>query len=482
MAPSPTGEYHVGHIRTVLYNYAFSKKNKGVFLIRIEDTDRERFVEGATDRILDVIEDFGLSWDEGPRKDGKHGPYVQSERLELYKKHAEELVEKEAAYHCFCSPERLKELREAQQKQGLPVTKYDKKCLTLSPEEVSKRLLSGERNVIRLNVPKNEDITFIDAVCGEITINTDALDDQILLKSDGYPSYHLAVVVDDHLMEITHVMRGSDWIPSTPKHILLYKAFGWELPIYVHLSNLKEEGSNKKLSKRQGPVNAIQFLEEGYLPEAVLNFLMFLGWNPGTEKEIYTLDEFVSDFDLKRIHKTDLVAFGRDKLLWINGQYIRNMPLEELHKRILVWSKKFKVALPKEFLSSKGKDILSLVQGRMKKFDEVAGLISYFYGEPIVKIKLLTKFVETPKRGKEILNSFKELYSDFDKWVAEDLDKASHKMIEEKEYAPKEAFMTLRVAISGSTVSPPISETLEVLGKETSLSRIKTALDLIDSK
>lgn len=479
MAPSPTGEYHVGHIRTVLYNYAFSRQNNGKFIIRIEDTDRERFVEGATDRILDVIGDYGLDWDEGPRRNGDFGPYVQSERLDLYKKYAEELVEKEKAYYCFCSKERLTSLRAEQQAQGLPVTKYDKKCSFLSKEEVEENLKKDMPYVIRLNVPKDEEIIFTDVVFGDITINSNDIDDQVLLKSDGFPSYHLAVVVDDHLMGITHIMRGNDWIPSTPKHVLLFKAFGWEMPTIIHLPNLKELGGSKKLSKRFGSVFAIEFLREGYLPEALLNFLMFLGWNPGTEKEIYSLDEFIKDFDINRIHKTDLVAFDREKLLWMNGHYIRELSVDTLHERIKNWSEKFDIPLPKEFLNSaKGKQVLFLVQERLKTLNEIPELVGYFYETPVIDLDLLKKYSENTA---DILNKFIELFESIEDWSLENLDKLSHDALEKFGYKPKEAFMTLRVAVSGKTATPPLFDMLEAIGKTETVTRLKSAYNKIDA-
>ena len=482
MAPSPTGEYHIGHIRTVLYNYAFTRKHDGDFLIRIEDTDRERFVEGATERILSIIKDYGLDWDEGPQKGGEHGPYIQSERLEIYKDHANELVEKDAAYHCFCSKERLQELRKEQKKEGLPVTKYDKKCLRLSKKEVQEKLAGGEPYVIRLNVPEDREITFYDHVYGEITINTKDVDDQILLKSDGYPSYHLAVVVDDHLMNITHIMRGNDWIPSTPKHVLLYEAFGWEPPKFVHLPNLKEKGGDKKLSKRFGAVYAVDFLRQGYLSEALLNFLMFLGWNPGTEKEIYTLDEFIKDFSIDRVHNTDLVAFDRDKLLWINGFYIRELEVDVLYKKIIDWKEKFKAELPEEFLNEDGgKKILSLIQERLKKFDEIPELTYYFYNEPEVEKELLVSYTKDKERSKEILNSFIELFEGLDEWEAGLLHDKSFEMLKKNDYSPKEGFMSVRVAVSGVKATPPIEDTLKMLGRKSTINRLKAAINVIDS-
>lgn len=476
MAPSPTGEYHVGHIRTVLYNYAFSKKNKGVFIIRIEDTDRVRYVPGATERILDVIGDYGLSWDEGPRKGGEVGPYVQSERLDIYKKYAEELVEKGKAYYCFCSKERLDELRDEQQKQGLPVTKYDKKCLSLSAEDVKKNLDSGMPHVIRLNVPSNEDISFKDVVFGEITINSNDVDDQVLLKSDGYPSYHLGVVVDDHLMGVTHIMRGNDWIPSTPKHVLLYKAFGWDIPVIAHLPNLKELGGSKKLSKRFGSVFAIEFLKEGYLPEAMLNFLMFLGWNPGGEKEIYSLDEFVEVFSLDRIQKTDLVSFDRQKLLWMNGHYIRSLSPQDLWERLKAWSKKFDIVLPVGKDDSYMVSVMTLVQDRMKILSEFQDLTDYFFSEPVVNAEDLLEFVSgDTDRKDEILRSFVEVFETTE-WTHHNLETVCHELLEKRSYKPKEAFMTLRVALTGKKATPQIFDMLPVLGRDIALARIKKCL------
>lgn len=477
MAPSPTGEYHIGHIRTVLYNYAFAKKESGKFIIRIEDTDRERYVEGAVDRILDVIQDYGLSYDEGPRIGGEFGPYIQSERLELYKKYAEELVKNGDAYYCFCSKERLDDLRKKQQEEGLPVTKYDKKCLELSKKVVDEKIKNNESYVIRLNVPENTEITFYDEVYGDITINSNDIDDQILLKSDGFPSYHLAVVVDDHLMGITHILRGNDWLPSTPKHVLLYKAFGWEAPKFVHLPNIKEKGGNKKLSKRFGSIFAIEFLKEGYLPEALLNFLMFLGWNPGTEKEIYSLDEFISDFDIKKVQKTDLVSFDRDKLLWMNGVYIREFDPRGLLVRLKEWAKKFNIKLNGDGFDDKYLTfVTTLVQERMKLLSEFNSLTTYFFDDPVVDKKLLIKYVDDSKEKKdEILKEFLILFEDSKEanFTKYNLEEKCHKMIEEKGYKPKEAFMTLRVALTGETATPQIFDILPVLGRDVVLRRVK---------
>jgi len=479
MAPSPTGDYHIGHIRTVLYNYAFSKKNNGKFIIRIEDTDQERLVEGAVDRILDVIKDYGLQWDEGPKKGGEFGPYTQSERLDIYKDHAQKLIDTGKAYHCFCSKDDLDQMRKEQQTQGLPKTMYDGRCKDLTVEQIAQNLNEGKSYVVRLNVPSDEIIEFDDEVYGHLSFQSNEIDDTVLLKSDGYPTYHLAVVIDDHMMGITHVMRGNDWLPSTPKHILLYKAFSWQPPKYVHLPNLKEQGADRKLSKRFGSVFAIDFLREGYLVEALLNFLMFLGWNPGGEKEIYSLDEFVKDFDIKRVHKTDLVAFDREKLLWLNGHCIRNMPLAQLCKTIKEWSERFNVDLEcSEFELDYHLKVLEMVKERMKVLSAYVSLTHYFYHDPKVNTELLYKYAKSQERGQEILSSTLKLLENVSNaaWKVDELEKICHKYLENGEYKTKEFFMTLRVAVTGETATPPILEVMELLGKEIVIKRLQSVL------
>lgn len=448
MAPSPTGEYHIGHIRTALYNIAFAKQHKGKFILRIEDTDRTRYVEGATDRILDVLEDYGLSWDEGPRKGGDFGPYTQSERLAIYKKYALELVEKKAAYYCFCTPERLSQMREEQRAKKLATTKYDKHCLSLSPEEIEKNLTDNLPHVIRLNVPANKIVGFTDVVFGEVKVNTNDIDDQVLLKSDGFPTYHLGVVIDDYLMKITHVMRGNDWIPSTPKHVLLYEAFGWEHPTYIHLPNLKELGASQKLSKRYGPVSAREFLDEGYLPEALLNFLMLLGWNPGTEQEIYTFDEFVKDFDLKKIHKTDLVSFDRQKLTWMNQQYIQMKSDEELKELIINFYPKAKDLSGETFNA-----LIPLVKTRMKTLKEFEQLTKVFFAE---------KGSIENEEEKDIAKSLAHAFSSLSEWNHDMIFAEMRKIMEEKSIR----MPVLYKIITGEERGLPLPQVLEILGKD----------------
>ncbi len=476
MAPSPTGEYHIGSIRTMLYNYAFARQNDGQFILRIEDTDRNRLVPGALERMLGIIKEYGLSWDEGPEVGGKYAPYIQSERLEIYEGCALKLVEEGLAYYCFCSEERLQKIREEQRKAKSPVTKYDKFCRDFSKQEVVKKLESGEKYVIRFKMPENETVSFNDLFLGQISFNTKDLEDYILLKSDGFPTYHLAVVVDDYKMKISHVLRGVEWLPSTPKHILLYKAFGWEMPLHGHLPNLKELGENKKLSKRSGTVDASIFLAEGYLPEAMLNFLMFLGWNPGGEREIYSLKEFISEFSLERVHKSDLVAFDREKLLWFNGHYIRNLSVEDLYERLVKWSKKynFDLALLK---TTKDYSIsaITLVKDRARKLADFEYLTSFFFEAPEVNEELMSKYSGGDEKTKTIVSKFNEVLSSIDTsgWNKDNLDKRSHELLTTLNLTPKEAFMTLRVVLTGREATPPLFEVMELLGKKVVLERLK---------
>lgn len=474
IAPSPTGELHIGHVRTALYDYALAKKHGGQFIVRIEDTDRNRFVEGSMERTLQVLKDYGLVWDEGPEAGGPYEPYIQTQRLDLYKRYANELVEKKGAYYCFCTQERLEEVRKKQQEMKLPRTSYDRHCRNLSSEEVAEKLKNSEPYVIRLKSPENENIILNDIIHGNVTFNSNDMDDSILLKSDGIPTYHLASVVDDHIMKISHVIRGIDWMPSSPIHLYIYKILGWDVPLFAHLPNLKEKGMNAKLSKRHGSVAAVDFLTEGYLPEAVINFLMFLGWNPGTEKELYTFEEFINDFSLEKVQKTDLVAFDRDKLVWFNGAYIRKMAVDQLLSRLRAWSEKYGVNLVLSGDNEFDLKVTALLQERLKTLSEFNDLASYFYTQPQVDESTLLSFAGSKDRAQEILKSFSEVFSQIsnENWTRDNLDNLCHDVIGKHEYKPKEAFMTLRVALTGQTATPQIFDILEVLGKQESLDRV----------
>ncbi|MFH1899057.1 MAG: glutamate--tRNA ligase [Patescibacteria group bacterium] len=479
IAPSPTGEFHIGSMRTLMYNWALARKLGGQFILRIEDTDKERYVEGAVERMLLVIKKYGFDWDEGPQVGGKYGPYVQSERLDIYKKYALELVEKGKAYYCFCTEERLEKLREEQRKEKKPVTKYDRHCLNLSKEEIEGNLKGEKLYVIRMKIPDDEIIEVGDLILGKMAFPSNDLDDQILLKSDGFPTYHLGVVVDDHLMEITHILRGREWLASTPKHVLLYRAFGWKEPIFAHLPVLREVDSTKKMSKRLGDVAAIDFLKAGYLPEALDNFLMFLGWNPGTEKEVYTVDEFVKDFSIEKIQKSEMSAFDRQKLLWFNGLYIRNTPLEKLFEKIKDWHKEFGVKMEcGKFGKNFDLKVLSLVQERMKTLVEFNDISSYFYTKPNVDSKKLAVFSENLEKYKDIIKNYLGIYEHIseDAWKKNDLDKISHEKLLEWDYKPKEAFMTLRYAVCGTEFTPPLFDVFNLIGKKETVERLKSVL------
>jgi len=470
MAPSPTGEYHVGHIRTLLYNYAFAKKYNGQFIIRIEDTDRQRFVKGATEKILQVIKDYGFDWDEGPEKGGKHGPYIQTERLDIYKKYADKLIEKGFAYYCFCSEERLIEMRKIQ-KINSELPKYDRKCLQLSKEQVKKRLETGEEYVVRMKIPDNEVIVWADFIRGKISVLGKDIDDQVLIKSDGIPTYHFAVVVDDHLMEISHVMRGQDWIPSTPKQVLLYRFFGWETPVFVHLTDLMDPDRKGKMSKRYGSVFAKNFLDEGYLPEALLNFLMLLGWNPGDEREFFSLNEFIKEFSLERLHKK-APAFDKKKLDYFNKHYIQKKNDKELTK------------LLKVFLPKIDDNILlylaPLLRERITKLSDVVELTRFLFEEVEYEKEMLLQRGATKKLVIEMMDKTIKLLEEMEKWDdVKNFQKKLLDLIKRNDWNTGQFFMVFRVALSGQKITPPIVECLSVLGKDKTIERLKKAIGIL---
>ncbi len=480
IAPSPTGEFHIGTLRTLLYNYAWAKKNKGNFLVRIEDTDRSRYVEGAMNRMLEVVNDYGINWDEGPVKGGSFGPYIQSERLNIYREYLDILLTNKKAYYCFCTSERLDKLREEYAKENKNF-KYDRHCLGLSELEIKEKLDRGDSYAVRMRIPEDEIISFDDLILGKIEIPSKDIDDQILLKSDGYPTYHFAVVVDDHLMKITHVLRGPEWIYSTPKHILLYQFFDFEAPRFGHLPNLKFLGSNKKMSKREGNTSAIKFLQEGYLPEAVLNYLMFLGWNPGTEKEIYSLTEFIEDFSIEKIHRTDLITFDTVKLRWFNSAYLKNLSPKDFHSKLVNWSIKFNMPclieeLEKKFSPEDILNICKLTKERLEVLSDFDSLVDYYLDRPNLDATILGKYSSDYKN---VLNFFLTTIDSVEDFTFSNLDELLHSKVKENNLSMKEYFMTLRICITGEIVTPPIIEIISILGKEEVISRIKNSLNLI---
>lgn len=461
IAPSPTGEYHIGHLRTCLYDYALAKKFGGQFIIRIEDTDQKRHVEGAEEKIFQVIKDYGLSWDEGPDIGGPYSPYVQTQRLPIYQKYIQELLDKDLAYYCFCTEERLEEMRQIQ-KAAHQIPKYDRCCLKLSPEQIKQKIASGEKYVIRLKLPDDEDIVFDDLVRGQIKFNTKELDDQVLIKSDGIPTYHFAVVVDDHLMNITHIFRGEEWISSTPKQILLYRYFGWKVPKFAHLTVLLDPSGHGKMSKRRGSVSARSFLDDGYLPEAMLNFLMLLGWNPGTDRELFTLNEFVNEFSLDHLHKKSPI-FDRQKLDYFNGLYIRQKSDQELFP----YFKKFLPQSSDEQL----KIIIPVLKDRLVKFSDLPETTKFLFEDVDYHQDLLLKKGTDPKLAIEMLTKVRELFSDFT-----NLQERIMKLITDNSWNVGEFFMVFRVAVCGSSFTPPIVDCLPALGKEGTIRKINIAL------
>lgn len=392
-APSPTGKMHVGNLRTALYEFLIAKHAGGDFVLRIEDTDRERYVEGAVDIIYNTLNQTGLKHDEGPDKDGGFGPYIQSERQAsgLYLEYAKKLVESGDAYYCFCDKERLESLKTTVSDDGKEITVYDKHCLSLTPEEVQANLDAGKPYVIRINMPTEGTTTFVDDLYGEITVENKELDDMILIKSDGYPTYNFANVVDDHLQEITHVVRGNEYISSSPKYQRLYEAFGWEVPKYVHLPLITDE-EHKKLSKRSGHSSYEELVEQGFLPEAIVNYIALLGWSPEDNKEIFSLDELIENFDYLKINKSPSV-FDINKLKWMNGEYIKAMDNEKFYEMALPYVKE---VITKDLDLNM---IMDMVKTRIEFFPEIPEMIDFFEEMPDYDIEMYThkKMKQTAK-------------------------------------------------------------------------------------
>ena len=470
-APSPTGYLHVGGLRTALYNYLFAKKNNGKFILRIEDTDRNRYVEGAVENLIKALKWAGLDYDEGPDAAGNFGPYMQSERLDIYK-HAEELIEKGNAYYCFCAPERLKALREEQEKQKLPQAKYDKHCLNLSKSEVEEKLKSGIPHVVRLNVIPNQKISFNDIIREHVEFDSSNVDDQVLIKSDGFPTYHLANVVDDHLMQISHVIRGEEWLSSTPKHVLLYDAFGWERPQFAHLPLLLNPDKSK-LSKRQGDVAVEDYRDKGYLKEALINFVALMGWNAGDDREFYYLNELVEKFSLDRVNKAGAV-FDLQKLSWLNAEHLRKKSDNELLQLLK------KEIRNSEFADKNIEDdyllkIISAMKERVGFVKEFITTCRYFYFAPEeYEQKSVEKNwkPETPGQIIKLRDAFAKLSNP----SKEDYEHALAKVAEELNTDKGKLIHPLRLAVSGQSTGPGMFDLLFILGKDEAIKRIDTAL------
>ena len=471
-APSPTGRMHVGNLRTALYAYLIAKHEGGDFLLRIEDTDQERLVEGAVDIIYRTLKATGLKHDEGPDKDGGVGPYVQSDRVKsgIYMEYAKKLIEKGEAYYCFCDKERLESLK--QEVAGKEIMIYDKHCLHLSKEEVEEKLKAGVPYVIRQNNPQTGTTTFHDEIYGDITVDNSELDDMILIKSDGYPTYNFANVVDDHLMGITHVVRGNEYLSSSPKYNRLYEAFGWEVPVYVHCPLITDE-THKKLSKRCGHSSYEDLIEQGFLTEAVVNFVALLGWSPEDNQEIMSLEELVEKFDYRHMSKSPAV-FDYGKLKWMNGEYIKKMDFDAFYERALPIIKE---VITKDYDLKK---IAAMVKTRIEIFPDIKELIDFFEEVPEYDVSMYThkKMKTTAETSLAVLKEVLPLLKAQEDYSNDALYAMLGAYVAEKGYKNGYVMWPIRTATSGKQMTPcGATEIMEVIGKEESIARIEKAID-----
>ena len=481
-APSPTGMLHVGGARTALYNWLFARHHGGRFILRIEDTDRTRYRAGAVHDLQQGLRWLGLDWDEGPEVGGAYGPYVQSERLPLYQEYTERLLAKGAAYRCYCTPERLTALRDEQAARGLPPG-YDRACRELTRQQIAHHEAAGTASVVRLRTPLEGQTTIHDMIRGDITVENRTLDDLVLLKSDGYPTYHLANIVDDHLMEISHVMRGDEWIPSTPRHVLLYQAFGWDPPEFAHLPLILSPTGKGKLSKRKekGPggedylVMVHEFAEAGYLPDALFNFLALVGWSYDDTTEVFSRQQAISAFAVERINDSPAV-FSYDKLKWMNGMYIRQLapvdlaalltPILTRHGMEVTAEQALKVAL--------------LVQERIVTLNEAPGLVDFAFAEGLsYDPKLLIQKKMTAEDARRALAAAQHDLAEAPAFDAEHLEARLRALSEATSLKPGQLFGSIRVAVTGRAVAPPLFGTLELLGREKVLERLRRAQEML---
>ena len=477
-APSPTGKMHVGNLRSALYEFLIAKHAGGDFMLRIEDTDQERFVEGATEIIYRTMDKAGLAHDEGPDKDGGFGPYVQSERMKtgIYMEHAKELVEKGEAYYCFCEKERLETLK-TEIVEGKEIMMYDKRCLSLPKEEVEANLAAGKPFVIRQNIPKEGTTTFHDELYGDITVENAELDDMILIKSDGYPTYNFANVVDDHTMNITHVVRGNEYLSSAPKYQRLYDAFGWESPVYIHLPLITDE-NHKKLSKRSGHASFEDLLEQGFVTEAIVKLIALLGRSPEENREIYSLEEFIQEFDYHRISKSPAV-FDMVKLKWMNGEYLKAM---EFGKFYAMAEPYLKAAVSKDYDLEK---IAAMVKTRIEVFPDIAEHVDFFGQVPEYSISMYAhkKMKTTPESSLEVLRELLPRLEAQEDYSNDALYGLLLNYVKEKGCKNGYVMWPVRTAVSGKQMTPGgATELMEVLGKEESLARLRAAVAKLEQE
>ena len=475
-APSPTGRMHVGNLRTALYAYLIAKHEGGDFLLRIEDTDQERYVEGAVDIIYRTLEETGLVHDEGPDKDGGCGPYVQSERQAsgIYMEYAKQLVEKGEAYYCFCTPERLESLRKTV--NGEEIMTYDKHCLHLSKEEIEANLAAGKPFVIRQNNPTEGTTTFHDEIYGDITVDNSELDDMVLIKSDGYPTYNFANVVDDHLMGITHVVRGNEYLSSSPKYNRLYDAFGWEVPVYVHCPLITDE-SHHKLSKRCGHSSFEDLVEQGFVPEAIVNYVALLGWSPEGNNEIFSRGERLKGVDYHRMTKSPSV-FDMTKLRWMNGEYIKKMDPEVFYEKALPYMKQ---VLTKDFNFKK---IAGMVQTRIETFPDIPALIDFFEAVPEYDASMYChkKMKTNEETSLTVLKEALPVLEAQEDYTNDPLFASLSEFVKEKGYKNGYVMWPLRTAVSGKQMTPAgATEIMEIIGKEETLRRVNAAIEKLEN-
>lgn len=483
-APSPTGFMHLGSLRMALSNYLFAKHGGGDFLLRIEDTDQTRFVPGAISNIIDTLKWAGMDYDEGPMLSGdvvtdkgSHGPYIQSRRLDIYRKYAEELVAKGHAYPCFCTPERLEQMRNEQTLRKEPPM-YDGRCLKLSAEEIAKNRAEKIPEVLRMKMPREGKTKFTDLIRGEIEFENKLLDDQVIMKSDGFPTYHLAAVVDDHLMEITHVIRGEEWLSSTPKHITLFSYFGWQAPEYAHMPLLLKPGGGK-LSKRDLASSVSDYVNQGYLKEALINFIALLGWHPAGDKEKVSMTEMISEFDVKHVNKAGAV-FTTEKLDWLNGLYIREMPLPELAELCRPYLQKAGL-IGEGYPEKKIMDAVSLERSRVKKLSDLPEAATYLFEEPACEKEKLVWKKQSPENAAERLSAVVQMLSGIApaEFSMENLEKTVKSAIAAAGTPVGESLWPMRVALSGREASPGPFEIAAALGKDETLKRLKKAISVL---
>ncbi len=469
-APSPTGFMHLGNLRTALYTYLYAKSQGGQFILRIEDTDQERYVPGATEVIYDTLRDCGVLWDEGPDVGGDCGPYVQSERKDIYLPYAKQLVEQGDAYYCFCTKEEIEERRAAATERG-ETFKYDKHCLRMDPEEVQRRLAEGQPYVIRQNVPLTGESGFDDLVFGHIEAANETLDDMVLIKQDGMPTYNFANVIDDHLMGITHVIRGMEYLSSTPKYNLLYKAFGWQIPEYIHLAPVMKD-QHQKLSKRNGDAYYSDYIEKGYLKDALVNYLVLLGWNPGDEREFFNMEQLKQAFGVAGLSKSPAI-FDTDKLRWFNAEYIRRMTPEQFTEAARPWYEKAGIAGMDEGILQR------ILQPRVEVFSELPQMVDFLTALPDFDTSLYAhkKMKTTPEGAKETLLELKPRLQALESWTEESVHDLLLGFAQEKGVKNGQVMWPLRIAITGKAVTPGGAvEAAVLLGREETLKRLETSL------